>query len=148
MVPSHAAIRPARKSPSWFDAMTNSEFTALTRPRMSSVVSSWIRVMRITTLIMSAEPSTASSAIDSRNQCDSAKTMMAIAVDRDRAEDDPADPLPRRAVRQDHRGDQRADAGRGAQQAEPPRPGMEHVAREHRQQRIDAAEDRPRTGRA
>ena len=78
MVPSQAAIRPARKSPSWLDAMTNSEFTALTRPRMSSGVSSWISVMRMTTLIMSAAPSTASSAIDRMNERDSAKTMIAM----------------------------------------------------------------------
>ena len=42
---------------------------------------------------------------------------------------------------QDHGGEQRADAGRCAQQAEAPGPDMEHVAREHRQQRVDAAEN-------
>ena len=76
-VPSHAAIRPARKSPSWLDAVTNSEFTALIRPRISSGDSNWISVMRMTTLIMSAEPSMHSSAIDSTNQCDSAKAIIA-----------------------------------------------------------------------
>ena len=44
-------------------------------------------------------------------------------------------------MRQDDGRQQRADAGRGAQQAEPPRPDVEHVAGEHRQQRIDAAEN-------
>ena len=34
--------------------------------------------MRMTTLTMSAAPSTASSAIDSMKECDSAKMMMAI----------------------------------------------------------------------
>ena len=59
------------------DALTNSELTALTRPRMSSGVSSWISVMRITTLVMSAVPSIASNAIESKNDCDSANTMIA-----------------------------------------------------------------------
>ena len=63
------------------------------------------------------------------------------AIDRHRAEHDPPDPSARRPVGQDHGGDQRADAGRRAQQAEAPRAGMEHVAREHRQQRVDAAEN-------
>jgi hypothetical protein len=59
------------------DAVTNSEFTELTRPRMSSGVSSWISVMRMTTLVMSAAPRMASKAIESTNDRDNAKAMMA-----------------------------------------------------------------------
>ena len=77
MAPTHDAIKPARNSPSWFDAVTNSEFTALMRPRVSSGVWSWISVMRITTLTMSDMPSVASAAIDSTNDSDSANTTMA-----------------------------------------------------------------------
>ncbi len=78
MAPSHAAIAPARKSPSWLDVPVNSEFTALTRPRMSSGVSICTSVKRITTLTASDAPSTASAAIDSRNDVDSANTMVAM----------------------------------------------------------------------
>src|SRR4029079_1253213 len=62
-------------------------------------------------------------------------------IDRDSAEDDLADMPARRTVRQDDGGNQRAHARRSAQQAEPPRTDMEHVAGEHRQQRIDATEE-------
>ena len=52
----------------------NSPFTALTRPRMASGVSSWTSVWRTTTLTMSAAPETASAAIDSQNTVDSPNT--------------------------------------------------------------------------
>ena len=45
-VPISAAIVPARNSPSSFDAPTKTMLTALTRPRRSSGVQSWIRVSR------------------------------------------------------------------------------------------------------
>ena len=69
---------PARKSPIWFDMLTNSELTALTRPRMSSGVSICTSVIRITTLTESAAPRTASASIDSQNELDRPNTMVAM----------------------------------------------------------------------
>ena len=45
-VPISAAMVPARNSPSSFDAPTKTMLTALTRPRTSSGVQSWISVSR------------------------------------------------------------------------------------------------------
>ena len=58
--PARAAVAPDSNSPSWLLAPMNTELTALTRPRMSSGVSSCTRVWRMTTLIMSAAPPAAS----------------------------------------------------------------------------------------
>jgi GMP synthase (glutamine-hydrolysing) len=44
--PRSAAMPPARNSPSSFEAPTNTMLTALTRPRSSSGVQSWMRVWR------------------------------------------------------------------------------------------------------
>jgi hypothetical protein len=52
------------------------ELTALTRPRMSSGVSSCTRVWRMTTLTMSAAPPTASISSDSQKWVDRPKTMV------------------------------------------------------------------------
>ena len=60
--------------------------------------------MRITTLIMSEAPSTASATIDSRNEVDSANTTIVSAEGRDRAEHDPPDLAARRPARQHQRG--------------------------------------------
>ncbi|MCY1433958.1 hypothetical protein D9M71_500000 [compost metagenome] len=55
----------------------NSPFTALTRPRISSGVSSCTKAPRITMLIMSAAPSTASTASENQNEVDRPKAMVA-----------------------------------------------------------------------
>jgi hypothetical protein len=55
----------------------NTEFTALTRPRISSGVSTCTSVIRITTLTMSAPPLTASAASESGNECDIPKARIA-----------------------------------------------------------------------
>ena len=54
------------------------EFTAETRPRMASGVSSCTRVLRVTTLMQSAAPATASAAIDNQNDSESPNTTVAI----------------------------------------------------------------------
>ena len=51
-----AATKPDSAAPSWFDAPMKSRFTALTRPRSSSGVESWMAVLRMTTLTWSATP--------------------------------------------------------------------------------------------
>ena len=75
--PIQAATAPARNSPSWLEAPMNVEFTALTRPRISSGVSSWTSVWRITTLTMSAAPLSASAASDRTKSVDSANPSIA-----------------------------------------------------------------------
>ena len=55
----------------------NRKFTAPTRPRISSGVASCTSEKRITTLTVSAAPSTASASSDSHIQCDSANTTVA-----------------------------------------------------------------------
>jgi hypothetical protein len=74
--PSQAAIAPARNSPSWFDAPMNNPLTEVTRPRIASGVASCTSVMRITTLIMSDAPSTASAASATTKEPASANTMV------------------------------------------------------------------------
>ena len=96
--------------------------------------------MRITTLTMSDAPSTASAASAMMKLSESANTT----VERPNAATAANIIFPAlRSIGQRVSTSamrQRADAGRGAQQAERPRPGREHVAREHRQQRGHAAE--------
>ncbi|MNF92164.1 hypothetical protein D3C84_748010 [compost metagenome] len=55
----------------------NRPFTALTRPRISSGVCSCTKAPRITMLIMSAAPSTASTARENQKEVDSPKAMVA-----------------------------------------------------------------------
>ena len=55
----------------------NTEFTALTRPRISSGVCNCTSDVRITTLTMSDAPSSASVAIESGNDEESANTIVA-----------------------------------------------------------------------
>ena len=64
-VPIRAAITPARNSPSSLEAPMKTDSTALTRPRNSSGVATWISTRRMMTLTMSAPPSSASIASDS-----------------------------------------------------------------------------------
>ena len=115
-------------------------FTAVTRPRTSSGVPSCTSVMRITTLTMSEAPSTASAASATTKLFDSANTTVESPKPATAA--NIILPAPRSIGQRVSTSAivERADAGRGAQQAERPRAGREHVAREHRQQRGHAAE--------
>ena len=103
----------------------NRELTAPTRPRMSSGVASWTSEMRITTLTMSAAPITAKSPIDSQIECDSANTMVARPK-RSPPGTSHADPAVDRWA--STASSAAPTAGRRAQHAEAPRPGMKYVA--------------------
>ena len=65
--PNHAAVKPDSNSPSSFDAPINTEFTALTRPRISSGVFSCTSNERMNTLIMSPTPSMTRAVIATQN---------------------------------------------------------------------------------
>ena len=75
--PNKAAVKPDSNSPSWFDVPINIEFTALTRPRISSGVWICTREDRMTTLMTSAAPSMTRVPSDSAKEVDSAKTIVA-----------------------------------------------------------------------
>src|ERR1700730_6784292 len=76
-VPNQAAVTPDSNSPNSLDAPIKSEFTALTRPRISSGVASWIKVTRTYTLTMSEAPSNASATTDSVKSVESPNTIVA-----------------------------------------------------------------------
>src|ERR1700730_14294900 len=63
-VPNQAAVTPDSNSPNSLDAPIKSEFTALTRPRISSGVASWIKVIRTYTLTIAEASSIVSATID------------------------------------------------------------------------------------
>src|ERR1700716_2766270 len=65
--PNHAAVTPDSNSPSSFDAPMNTEFTALTRPRISSGVFSCTSNDRTNTLIMSPTPRMTRAVIATQN---------------------------------------------------------------------------------
>ena len=69
--------RPDSNAPSSFDAPMNIEFTALTRPRIASGVSSCTSRLRTNTLTMSPAPAIASMASDSQKLVESPNTMVA-----------------------------------------------------------------------
>ncbi len=75
-VPNQCAVSPDSNSPSWFEAPMNRPFTALTRPRISSGVSSCTKAPRMTMLTMSAAPSTTSTPRESQNDVDRPKAMV------------------------------------------------------------------------
>ena len=75
--PISAAKAPDSNSPSEFEAPVNSEFTALTRPRMESGVSICTSVSLMNTLTMSAAPTTNMQASDRRKSVDRPKARMA-----------------------------------------------------------------------
>ena len=75
--PMSAASSPDSNAPSSFDEPMKTRFTADTRPRSSSGVSSWTTVWRITTLTLSSAPATKSAASESQNHVESPKTMIA-----------------------------------------------------------------------
>ena len=72
------AVAPDSNSPSWLDAPMKMELTAATRPRMSSGVSSWSSVIRVTTLTLSAAPVTMRAPMESAILVERPKTKLAI----------------------------------------------------------------------
>ena len=121
--------------------LMNSELTAVTRPRISSGVSSCISVTRMTTLMASAPPMIASAAHASQNDPDNANTMVATPNTATAANS------MRPTLREN---DQRVSmtvtssapiAGAARSMPSPDGPGVEHVLGEDRQQRGCAAEE-------
>ena len=76
-VPNQAAVTPDSNSPSSLEAPMNTAFTALTRPRISSGVSSCTSRWRTYTLTMSPAPITSSAASDSQKLPEAPNTMVA-----------------------------------------------------------------------
>src|SRR5829696_151309 len=76
-VPNHLAVTPDSNSPSSLDAPMNMEFTALTRPRIASGVSSCTSSWRTYTLTMSPAPNKASTAMDSQKCFETPKMTVA-----------------------------------------------------------------------
>jgi hypothetical protein len=70
------AVAPARNSPNWLLALMKVALTALTRPRISSGVSSCTSVWRTTMLTMSAAPLTASATIATMKWVENANTRI------------------------------------------------------------------------
>ena len=68
---------PLSKSPSRFEPLTNTELTAVTRPRIASGVATCTRVWRTTTLTMSKPPSATIASIDSGKLRDRPNTTVA-----------------------------------------------------------------------
>jgi hypothetical protein len=71
------AATPLSNSPSSFDALMNRLDTAVTRPRMGSGVTIWIRLWRTKTDTESAAPNAARASIEIHSQLDSAKMTVA-----------------------------------------------------------------------
>src|SRR5271156_3133468 len=74
--PHHCAVSPLSNSPSSFDAPRNSEFTALTRPRISGGVPSCSTDERITTLTISDAPTINRAMIESGKLFDTPKRIV------------------------------------------------------------------------
>ena len=118
----------------------NIEFTALTRPRIASGVSSCTSMLRTNTLTMSPAPAIASMAIDNQRLVDSPTVIMQTP--------NTATPpnIQRAGVPLDgphaepERDDGGADAGRGTHEAETHRAHVQDLVGVRRQQRHDAAE--------
>ena len=118
----------------------NIEFTALTRPRIASGVSSCTSMLRTNTLTMSPAPAMASATSESQKLVDRPKVIVHTPksatppnIQRARVPLDGPHAEP-------ERDDGRADAGRGAHQAEPDGVDVQDLVRIHRQQRDHAAE--------
>jgi hypothetical protein len=135
-------------------APMNNPFTALTRPRISSGVSSCTKDARITMLIMSAAPSTTSTASENQNEVDRPKAM--VATPNTHGGEHHAPTLRSTANRASHSDISSAPTA-GPNAAGPgPRAGQQDVLGEHRQQRGGAAQqhgeqvqrDRPEDVRA
>ena len=76
--PKKFATRPDSNAPSSFDVPMNSEFSAETRPRISSGVRIWTSVERTTTLMLSQEPSKAIIDIESQKLREMPKTTVTV----------------------------------------------------------------------
>ena len=77
--PKSRATAPLSKPPSSFEHSMNMVLTAPTRPRRRSGVRIWTRTWRITTLMLSAAPATASANTASQGTVEKPKTMVATA---------------------------------------------------------------------
>src|SRR5271167_1172376 len=75
-VPNHCAVSPDSNCPNSFDVPMNSEFTALTRPRMESGVDNCTSVPRIITLTMSDAPTNSSAIKDTMRLRESPNAMV------------------------------------------------------------------------
>ena len=97
-------------------------------------------VERMFMLIMSAKPLTASATSESTNQCERPNTTMLTPNSGDDAQQRPPRVVAQRPPDEEDPGEERADGGSAAQDAEALRADVEDRAREHRQQRDGAAE--------
>ena len=118
----------------------NTISTAFTRPRSSSGVDSGRIVCRRTTLTMSSPPPTARASSESHIIVREAEDDDRDAVEADDREQLPAGVPSDGPAREHDRRAQRPDSGSGSEHAEAGRPDVEHVLREHGQQRDRAAE--------
>src|SRR5271170_4724570 len=75
--PHHCAVTPLSNSPNSFEAPMNSQFTALTRPRISGGVANCSRLDRTTTLTMSLAPTITNVAALSHMLFDNPNTTVA-----------------------------------------------------------------------
>src|SRR5438034_1390942 len=75
--PKRCATNPDSKPPSSFDVPMNRLFTAETRPRVSSGVSSCTSVCRTTTLTLSTAPQRKSIANENQNHLEKPKAIVA-----------------------------------------------------------------------
>src|SRR5262252_5293765 len=75
-VPNQCAVKPDSNCPNSFDVPINSEFTALTRPRILSGVDNCTSVPRMMTLIMSDAPTNSSEIIETIRLRESPNTIV------------------------------------------------------------------------
>ena len=139
MVPNSAAVTPLSNWPSWLEALMNRKLTAPTRPRISSGVASCTsETYHHADRIGGAE--------NRQRQHRQPHPLREREHHRRPAEHDhglkhPQPDMAIDAVAGQHDGhQQRADRGRGAQDAQPERAGLQDVAGIDRQQRRDAAQ--------
>ena len=99
--PIRLATRPLSKLPSWFEAPTKIDDTALTRPRISSGVAICTSVCRTTTITMSQPPSAISARTTARNPA-TARTRCRDPEARDRRQHHRAGVAADRQLRQRH----------------------------------------------
>src|SRR5438046_6070129 len=76
--PNNAAVKPDSSAPNSFEVPMKMLFTAETRPRISSGVTSCTMVPRIITLTLSKEPIKKNMARENQNTCDNPNRTVAI----------------------------------------------------------------------
>src|SRR5207302_11398887 len=76
--PNNAAVSPDSSAPNSFEVPMKILFTAETRPRISSGVTSWTIEPRMITLTLSTAPATNNIASESQSAVDKPKTTVAI----------------------------------------------------------------------